>query len=143
MGENKWRKLMCVYIFSRKKFYTCVLLLLALGVVNAQRRIEVTQLRSGAYHSNTGRFELTTEQINTEAVIETDLITVGTKKISLSAYSVEQIGDMFTIRKWDGRDSRGRSCYVFLRQTHKRINDGSFVMLVYPDSVYQYYFRRE
>ena len=72
---------MCVYIFSRKKFYTCVLLLLALsiGVVNAQRRIEVTQLRSGAYHANTGRFELTTEQINTEAVIETDLITVANK----------------------------------------------------------------
>ena len=78
-----------------------------------------------------------------EAVIETDLITVANKKISLSAYGVEQIGDMFTIRKWDGRDSRGRSCWVFLRQTHKTVNDGSFVMLVYPDSVYQYYFRRE
>ena len=120
-----------------------MLLLLALGVVNAQRQIPVYQLRSGAYHSDTGGFELKTEQINTEAVIETDLITVGTKKISLSAYSMEQIADMFTIRKWDGRDSRGRSCYVFLRQTDKTINDGSFVMLVYPDSVYQYYFRRE
>lgn len=136
---------MCVYIFSRKKFYTCVLLLLALsiGVVNAQRRIAVSQLRSGAYYADTGRFELTTEQINTEAVIEMDLITVGNKKISLSAYSEEQIADMFTIRRWDGRDSRGRSCYVFLRQTRKTINDGSFIMLVYPDSVYQYYFRRE
>ena len=72
-----------------------MLLLLALGVVNAQRQIPVYQLRSGAYHTNTGRFELTTEPINTKAVIETDLITVGTKKISLSAYGVEQIADMF------------------------------------------------
>ena len=136
---------MCVYIFSRKKFYTCVLLLLALsiGVVNAQRRIPVYELRSGAFHRDTGGFELKTERVNTEAVIEMDLITVGNKKISLSAYSEEQIADMFTIRRWDGRDSRGRSCYVFLRQTRKTINDGSFIMLVYPDSVYQYYFRRE
>ena len=123
-----------------KKLFIILFVLFSINGFS-QTYYPVYKMKHGTFDGNTGKFDLNSSYVDMEILVENNILCINDSSYVLSSYNVEQISQMFTVKEYDAIDFKNRKCSVFIRFT-KVVNDNNFIVIVYPNYIYQYFFRK-